>query len=385
MKIQDYNIKGVKSVFLPDIKNWQFIENSFKILISKFNYQEIKLPLIEKQFLFKKTLGLNSNIIKKEMFSFVDKNGQYISLIPEGTASCLKELSLSDFIRNYQKINVWYISPMFRRENTQKGRNRQFYQIGLESFGFIDYDKEIEHIFIFRDLFKILNIYDIILEINCVNNSKTSLFNKVLFDFFMSYVSNYFSLKSISKLSNPLSLLEKLKFFSKINLPCQLNYLPKNFKKNFIYLLYNLKKIGSYFVFNKFLVRGLDYYNGVIYEWTSLIDGKKLAICSGGRYNDLSKIICKYDSYATGCALGIDRLILKFNFTFKDTNLIKVFFSCNQPFYLNIKIFEYLNKKKSFLQFNDSVKNFNKKMKFLKKDDVKFLFIDKKFIKNEIF
>lgn len=383
MKIQDYNVKGVKSVFLPEIQKWQFVEYNFKDLIKNHNYKEIKLSLIEKQVLFKKTLGVDSSIINREMFYFKDKNGQNLTLIPEGTASCVKELILCDMIRNFQKVNVWYISPMFRRENPQKGRNRQFYQIGLESFGFKDYEKEIEHIFIFKKLFKKLNIYDILLEINCIDNTKNSLFKKILFAFFNAHISNYSSLKTI--VSNPLILLEKLKDFSKLKLPYQLNYLDHVLKKKFIYFLYNLKKIGIYFIFNNFLVRGLDYYNGIVYEWTTLVENRILAICSGGRYDGLSKIIGKYDAYGTGCALGIDRLVLKMSCKIQVLNLTKFFVSTEQPFYINIKFFDYLNEKSGkMLEFNDFSNNFNKKIKNLKKNGNDFLFINKKFIKNEI-
>ncbi|HIH2763129.1 MAG TPA: ATP phosphoribosyltransferase regulatory subunit [Candidatus Azoamicus sp.] len=381
MKIQDYNIKGIKSVFLPDIHKWQFIEYSFKFLIKKYIYKEIKLPIIEKQELFKKTLGKYSNILKKEMFSFKDKNNQIVTLIPEGTASCTKELILADMIRNFQKINVWYMSPMFRRENPQKGRNRLFYQIGLESFGFKDYGKEVEHIFIFNQLFKLLNVNDIILEINCIDNLKNTVFKRDMLNFFISYISNFNLLKK-NLFSNPLSLLEKLKFFSNLNIPCQLNYLSNDVRRRFIFFLYTLKKIGIYFVFNKFLVRGLDYYNAIVYEWTTLIDKKKLAICSGGRYDSLSKLIGKYESFSTGCAAGIDRLSLKIKLSDNFFSSKKVFFNLDQPLHINFKFFDFLSKKNDLLECNEF--GFDFKKKIIKGLKGNFFLIDKKFIKNEI-
>ncbi len=381
MKIQDYNIKGVKSIFLPDIYKWQRIEQVFKLIIKKYVYKEIKLPIIEKQELFKKTLGQHSDIIQKEMFSFKDKNNQLVTLIPEGTASCTKELILADMIRNFQKTNVWYISPMFRRENPQKGRNRLFYQLGLESFGFKDYSKEVEHIFIFKKLFSTLKIDDIILELNCIDNLRDSLFKKKVLFFFTSYISNFDVLKKNTYL-NPLVLLEKLKVFSKLNIPCQLNYLDTNIRKKFIFFLYTLKKLGIYFIFNAYLVRGLDYYNGIVYEWTTLIEKKKLAICSGGRYDSLSKIIGKYDSFSTGCALGIDRLSLKININNDFFSSTKVFFNLEQPLHINFRFFDYLNKKHSSLECNDF--GFNFKKKNLKGVKSHFLFVNKKFIKDEM-
>lgn len=381
MKIQDYNIKGVKSVFLPDIYKWQLIEYFFKVVIKKYMYKEIKLPIIEKQVLFKKTLGQHSSIIKKEMFSFKDKNNQILTLIPEGTTSCTKELILADMIRNFKKINVWYMSPMFRRENPQKGRNRLFYQIGLESFGFKDYSKEVEHIFIFKKLFNALRVNDIILEINCIDNLKCTVFKKKMLKFFTSYVSNFNLLKKNFYL-NPLILLEKLKVFSNLNIPCQMTYLNCDIRRQFVFFLYTLKKIGIYFIFNKFLVRGLDYYNGIVYEWTTLIEKKKLAICSGGRYDSLSKLIGKYESFSTGCAIGIDRLSLKITLSNSITASTKVFFNLEQPLHINFKFFDYLSEKNNLLECNDF--GFSFKKKSLKGIKNKFLFINKKFIKDEI-
>lgn len=382
MRMNDYNVKGVKSVFLPDIYKWQVIESHFKDIIKSFYYSEIKLPIIEQQNLFRKTLGLNSDIIKKEMFSFKDKNNQLIALIPEGTASCTKELILYDLIRNFQKINVWYISPMFRRENPQKGRNRLFYQIGLESFGFEDYSKEVEHIFIFKKLFYELKLSDIILEVNCIDNLQSSLFKKELLNFFSFYISNLNELKKLECL-NPLILIEKLKIFKKLNIPCQLNYLSPAIKKRFVCFLYTLKKIGVFFIFNNLLVRGLDYYNGVVYEWTTLIEHTKLAICSGGRYDGLSKRIGKYDTFSTGCALGIDRLSLKVVVDEFLSKSLDVFFNLDQPLHINFKFFDFLRKKNNDLICCDFGFNLKSKNKRFKKNKRNSLFINKKFIKNK--
>ncbi|HIH2763444.1 MAG TPA: ATP phosphoribosyltransferase regulatory subunit [Candidatus Azoamicus sp.] len=171
--------------------------------------------------------------------------------------------------------------------------------------------------------------------------------------FLFLYISNFSLLKKKIS-SNPLILLEKLKVFSKLNLPCQLNYLDFSIKTKFIFFLYTLKKIGIFFIFNPYLVRGLDYYNEIVYEWTTLIDDKKLAICSGGRYDSLSKIIGKYDSFSTGCALGIDRLMLKLKIESNIFSYTKVFFSLEQPLHINFKFFDYFNKKnEKTLECND--------------------------------
>jgi histidyl-tRNA synthetase len=306
MKKDILNIKGVRAIYNKDMYIFQYIEKKLKNLVKLYGYNEIKLPILEKTSLFHKSLGKNSDILTKEMYSFIDKDNNNLTLLPEGTASCTKYLHDFDKLRNNQKHKIWYLSPMFRRENPQKFRKRLFYQFGIESFGYKYHDIEIEHIIIISKFFKSLRINDINLEINCIGNLyNMQIYNNKLFEF----LTKNKLIENISHI-NPIKILDKLNIIDN-NIPAPISYLTSNTRLNFIKLLYYLKKLNINFVFNKYLVRGLDYYNDVVYEWTTKIDTKKISLCSGGRYDNLSENINKKSAYATGFAFGIDRIISK--------------------------------------------------------------------------
>ncbi len=334
--INIYNIKGIKEIFIPEIYRFQNIVKTFDAIIYSYGYNEIKLPLLEKTFLFKKTLGKNSDIITKEMFSFYDKNKILLTLIPEGTTSCLKSLAVKGFLRNKQKIDVWYISPMFRREKPQKGRHRLFYQIGIESFGVKDYIKEIEHIIIIKKLFNKLNIETIILELNCLDNNTN--YKNILYNFFNKHLINI----KINKTINVLKLLDKNKIINNIQLPKSIDCLNRQIRYNFIKAIYTAAKCNISFTINHRLVRGLDYYDNIVYEWTSNINNKKLTICAGGRYNKLSYYLFKINTYCTGCAIGIERLSLLLSHCNKQPIKFKTLINNSKSIHINLKILEHI-------------------------------------------
>ncbi len=310
MEKNKYNIKGVKYISTPEIYILQYIEKVFKNIIKSYGYNEIKLPLIEKTNLFKQTLGKNSDIISKEMFSFKDKDSNFITLLPEGTTSCVKSLILNGSLRNTQKKKVWYFCPMFRREKPQEGRNRLFYQLGMEAFGYNNYEIDLEHILIINKLLKLLNINDIILEINCINNSKKKNLYKTLIKKFLKQTKIYLNKKYTEE--NLLMIFAKVNKKQKKNTPKPINYLKKNTRKKFINILFCFKKLNIQFLINDYLARGLEYYNELIYEWTTKINNRRIALCAGGRYDDLSICLKGPKTYSTGCALGLERTMLKF-------------------------------------------------------------------------
>ena len=379
----NYNVKGVKHVFLPDIFFWQYVEKEFKSLMNVYCYNEIKLPIIEKTFLFSGCLGHNSDIIKKEMFSFKDNNERNLTLLPEGTSSCLKSLSFEGSLRNFQKQNVWYFSPMFRKENPQKGRNRLFYQIGIESFGSKSFRIDLEHVIIINKLFKILKINNIVLEINYIDNSKNSRYKKIL----NSYIKN----KNISNFKqgdfsfNSLIVLDKIDKIVFNDVPASIDYLNNNKKSVFIKILYFLKILNIFFVVNKFLVRGLEYYNDLVYEWTTNIDNRELTICAGGRYDNLSKRFGEF-TYATGCAFGLERVILSLKNNLKKKNHLLILFENNIPILNIIFLKEFIINEFKHLNINvDFIKSsFDQKIKKIKKKGVSFiLFINRIKIKEK--
>lgn len=366
--IKNYNVTGIRSIFIPEIYKWRFIENSFRDVIENYSYDEIRLQLLEDSNLFFNSLGNSTDVISKEMFSFIDKSGKCLTLIPEGTVPCIKFFLENGFLRNHSKLNIWYFSPMFRRERPQYGRHRLFYQIGLESYGFNTIYKEVEHILIFYRLINKLGIFNLILEVNCLDKIFIGFYySKILLDFFSKIIVNFTGKIDVMK------LLDKSFLIKKINFPKYIFYLSYKNRINFLYYIYLLKKFNISFVINFSLVRGLDYYNGIIYEWTyKFSNDKRLTVCAGGRYNNLSERLSKLSVYSTGFAFGVERilnLIVK-----KINNTVDFFFILNDfnKFYIDLKICEQfrsdmlhkkiffgLNNKKNSKKYFNAVKIFS--------------------------
>lgn len=356
----DYNITGIKSIFKPDIYKFRLLEDKIRLLMKSYFYDEIKLQLLEKSELFKKTLGNNSDIIKKEMFSFYDKNKHFLTLLPEGTTSCTKFLLLNGFLRNDSKIDVWYISPMFRRERPQHGRQRMFYQIGIESYGVKYFSKELEHIIIFKQLLLDFKLNNVLLELNCLTGGiNRFLYQKCLFDFFLKNIVNFNYFSFIS----PMKFLDKNKKIYDVLIPKMIDYLDEINRKNFFNFLFFLKKMNINFIINNYLVRGLEYYTNIIYEWTYKFKNKKLTVCAGGRYDNLSSKLGSIKTYSTGFALGVERFLMLFNSDCYNIDFL-VFFKNKYNVTINMKYLIYLKKiysNKSFIYTSN--KNLLKKIK----------------------
>lgn len=355
------SIKGVNSVFVPNIYKWQYIENLFKSIINLYAYDEIKLQLLEDTKIFDKSLGINSDIVNKEMFSFYDKNGKSITLIPEGTATCTKFLCNFGFLRTNNFYNLWYFSPMFRREKPQKYRSRLFYQIGIESYGYKCFSKELEHIIIFKRFLVSLNIFSVTLELNCLDFFINNVFyEKILFNFFFR---NLIDKSCLSRL-NVMRVLDKSSVIKNIIIPKFLNFLSIEKRRSFFKFLYILKKMNISFLINNYLVRGLDYYNGIIYEWTVKgYNDRKIAVAAGGRYDYLSKKFSKLNVFSTGFAIGFERIV---SIYLDDVNIeydAFIFFDDIKNIFLDLKFLEYL---RDMLNVKKLIYSYNKK--FLKKN-----------------
>ncbi len=315
------SLKGMHDYFYRDMYIYNYVQNNFRKILLNYSFSEVKFPILENSFLYKKCINFDYNISSKEMYSFLDRNNINISLRPEGTIGCLK-----CYIKNklflYNILNkLWYIGPMFRRENPQKGRFRQFYQIGLECFGSNDYTLDIELLLVIKRLFLKLNIYDFLtLEINTIGSfiDRKNYINFINKNF--SYLLNKIKVNK----NNNINLIKLIDSKDKYILDI-LNYIPsitefvnKNSLFNFKNICNNLDILGIKYKWNKNLVRGIDYYNDFVFEWKDNLD-KKNTICSGGRYNELSKCISNISIPAVGCAFGLDRLI-----NFLKSNNIKV-------------------------------------------------------------
>ncbi len=362
------SIKGMHDYFSDDILIYRNIENNFKILMKNYSFNEIKFPILEKTILFDKSLGLLNNIINKEMYSFLDRNGLNLSLRPEGTAGCMRAYIQNNLFLNNYLNRLWYLGPMFRYENTQKGRFRQFYQLGAEIFGYNNINVDIELILIIKRLWKKLGVSSFLnLEINSIgsiedrNNYLMFIKNEIIKkDFF--FLKN-FDLNKINFFKLLDSKNKKIKKFCQ-HFPKILDFINNNSLSNFKNLCKNLNILGISYKINYNLVRGLDYYNDFVFEWTSKNLGFKKSICSGGRYDNLSKSLSSFSIPAVGFAIGLDRLILllkkKKKYSIKNNITIYIIASLNKKSsLLGIKIME-----KIINYFSNSIRVYNDYSKY---------------------
>jgi histidyl-tRNA synthetase len=310
-KIQ--GIRGFNDVLPEETIYWEKALQTLMTCLKRFAYQEIKLPLIEQTALFKRTIGDVTDIVEKEMYTFVDLNGESISLRPEGTAGCVRSLIEHGLLRQPQKL--WYFGPMFRHEKPQKGRYRQFYQLGVEVFGIENPAADLELLAMTHEMWNALNIdKKVTLELNCLGTlSDRNRYRDALVAYFEKHL-DLLTPEEVSRLrKNPLRLLDsKSESIAQIlvGAPRLLDYVNESSKQNFELLCLGLTKLGIPFVINPFLVRGLDYYNHLVFEWVTKELGSQATVCAGGRYDSLVEQLGGPATPAIGFAMGIERILL---------------------------------------------------------------------------
>lgn len=306
-------VRGMNDILPIQSPYWQFIESNLFELVQRYGYDEIRLPILEPTQLFKRTIGEVTDIVEKEMYTFEDRNGDSLSLRPEGTAGCVRAGIEHGLLYN-QIQRLWYLGPMYRHERPQKGRYRQFYQFGLEAFGMEGPDVDAEQIFFMARLFKQLGVDDQIkLEINTLGKLESrNKYREALIDYFSKYENDLDEDSQRRLHKNPLRILDsKNPAMKKIiqDAPVMKNYLNQESKEHFdgFCSLLNDAEIG--YEINPRLVRGLDYYGLTIYEWITDSLGAQGTVCAGGRYNHLVEQIGGKATPAVGFALGMERLV----------------------------------------------------------------------------
>jgi histidyl-tRNA synthetase len=291
---------------------WQHIEYTLGGILSDYGYREIRFPVIEKTELFKRSIGEVTDIVEKEMYTFDDRNGDSLTLRPEGTAGCVRSVIQSGVI-NEGAQRLWYGGPMFRHERPQKGRYRQFHQIGAEAFGFEGPDIDAEMILVNARFWKALGIKDVTLHLNSLGNIESRTRYK---DALVSYLqANVDALDSDSQrrlYSNPLRILEsKNPDMQDIvrQAPRLAEYLDEASARHFENLCKQLDAAGVNYELNDKLVRGLDYYSNTVFEWITDQLGAQGTICAGGRYDSLVEWLGGKPCPAVGFAIGLERLV----------------------------------------------------------------------------
>ena len=307
-------IRGMNDILPDQTPVWQFLEQSVKSVLGAYGYSEIRMPIVEQTDLFKRSIGEVTDIVEKEMYTFDDRNGESLTLRPEGTASCVRAGEEHGLLFN-QAQRLWYQGPMFRYEKPQKGRYRQFHQIGVETFGMANADIDAEVIMLSARLWKQLGILDsVTLQLNSLGSNEARAEYKDALVAYLLERKDQLDEDSQRRLTtNPLRVLDSKDKQTQSLLddaPSLADYLDDESREHFADLCDMLDKAGIAYELNPRLVRGLDYYCKTVFEWVTDKLGAQGTVCAGGRYDGLVKQLGGRPTPAVGFAMGVERLIL---------------------------------------------------------------------------
>jgi len=305
-------IRGMHDILPEQANIWRRIENTVIAVIRSYSYQEIRFPLVEKTELFARSIGELSDIVAKEMYTFTDRNNESLTLRPEGTAGCVRA-GLEHGLFHNQIQKLWYIGPMFRHERPQKGRQRQFHQIGLEAFGLPGPDIDAELILLCARIWKVLELDNIMLQINTLGSAAArTRYRELLIEYFSGHKQQLDEDSQRRLHQNPLRILDsKNPDMQKIisDAPSIHNHLDAESADHFAGLKALLDQAAISYTVNPHLVRGLDYYGKTVFEWTTDLLGAQGTVCAGGRFDGLVEHFGGKPTPAIGCAMGLERLI----------------------------------------------------------------------------
>lgn len=300
---------------LPDQSPvWQYLERTVGRVLRGYGYHEIRMPIVEQTELFKRSIGEVTDIVEKEMYTFDDRNGDSLTLRPEGTAGCVRAGEEHGLLYN-QTRKLWYAGPMFRHERPQKGRYRQFHQIGVECFGMNGPDIDAELLIMTARLWKELGLGEHVrLEINSIGTSESrKAFRAALVDYLSGFRDQLDEDSKRRLETNPLRILDsKVPETQAIlkDAPDLAEFLDEDSRAHFVGLQQRLDLAGVPYTINSRLVRGLDYYGKTVFEWVTESLGAQGTVCAGGRYDGLVEQLGGKTTPAVGFAMGIERLVL---------------------------------------------------------------------------
>jgi histidyl-tRNA synthetase len=305
-------IRGMSDILPEESARWQYAERKITQILNNYGYQEIRLPILEKTELFARSIGEQTDIVSKEMYSFEDRNGDSLTLRPEGTVSCVRA-GLEHGLFHNQTQKLWYMGPMFRHERPQKGRQRQFHQIGVEAFGFDGPDVDAELIILSARLWQELGLKDIHLQLNSLGTIQArTQYREILIGYFSQHEERLDEDSQRRLHTNPLRILDSKNpdLQELINAaPLMQDHLDAESKAHFEQLQHILNAARIEYEINPRLVRGLDYYGQTVFEWVTDKLGAQGTVCAGGRYNGLIEHFGGKPVPACGFALGLERLL----------------------------------------------------------------------------
>ena len=312
MKIQ--SLRGMHDLLPGNSEIWQYLEKKVADGLSRYSYQEIRFPVLEQTELFKRSVGEATDIVEKEMYSFEDRNGDQLSLRPEGTAGCVRACTEHGLLHN-QTQRLWYSGPMFRHERPQKGRQRQFHQIGVEAFGLNGPDIDAELLLLTANLWKTLKIDSVVkLQINSLGTSTDRAhYRDKLVSYLMIHRDDLDEDSQRRLDTNPMRILDsKNPEVQKIvdGAPQLNDFIDDDSRQHFEQLCGILDAAKVSYEINPRLVRGLDYYSKTVFEWVTDSLGAQGTICAGGRYDGLVEQLGGKPCPGVGFAMGIERLVL---------------------------------------------------------------------------
>jgi histidyl-tRNA synthetase len=307
-------IRGMNDLLPAQSPVWQYLEGSVKEMLAGYGYDEIRMPILEQTALFKRSIGEVTDIVEKEMYTFEDRNGDSLTLRPEGTASCVRACEEGGLLYN-QTQRLWYTGPMFRHERPQKGRYRQFYQVGVETFGIATPDIDAELILMTARLWQQLGLNDAVtLQLNTLGSNQARADYRDALVAYLKEREDKLDDDSLRRLeTNPLRVLDSKNPETQALLqdaPELHDYLDAESREEFDTLRKILDAAGVKYEINQRLVRGLDYYCKTVFEWVTDKLGAQGTVCAGGRYDGLVEQLGGKPTPAVGFAMGVERLIL---------------------------------------------------------------------------
>jgi len=308
-------IRGMNDILPEQTPLWRYFEGAVASLLDGYGYKQMRMPIVEFTELFKRSIGEVTDIVEKEMYTFEDRNGDSLTLRPEGTAACVRAVLEHGLSGGGQTQKLWYIGPMFRHERPQKGRYRQFHQIGVEVFNIDGPDIDAELIVLTWRLWGLLGIRDAVkLELNSLGTSAArAVYRDALVEFLTAHADQLDEDSRRRMSSNPLRVLDSKSPETQavlVNAPKLADYLDDESRVHFEGLKARLDAAGVPYVINPKLVRGLDYYSKTVFEWVTDQLGSQGTVCAGGRYDGLVEQMGGKPTPGVGFAMGIERLVL---------------------------------------------------------------------------
>jgi histidyl-tRNA synthetase len=306
-------LRGVHDVLPAQIAAWQHLERITRQVFASYGYEEFRVPVIEQTQLFKRSIGDFTDIVEKEMFSFIDQGEDHITLRPEATAGIVRAVISNGMLRE-GRLRIWCMGPMFRRERPQAGRYRQFHQIDAEAFGFEGPDVDAEMILLSARLLKLLGLRDVKLVVNSLGTpASRATYREKLTDYFSAHLASLDDDSKRRLAGNPLRILDsKNPGMQRIigGAPLLLDSLDAESREHFESLCAHLRSAGIEYHVEPHLVRGLDYYTRTVFEWTTDALGSQSTVCAGGRYDGLVAQLGGVDTPGVGWAMGQERIVM---------------------------------------------------------------------------